>query len=233
MSEFEKVIGMKKLAIFPLPLVLMPFELLPLHIFEPRYRQLLEDIQHSKNMFGVSYIDPGAGVAAKPDLGSLGCVAEVREAQNVGDGRSNIITMGVIRYRIEEYLETAEPYLMAKVDFFEDYEPSDEVEPAADDVFELFKEITQVAHKMNDIPGELPEIERAKPEPLSFLVGAAFNLDSEIKYKMIKTRSTKKRLLRLKEVLTKALVEVKETAKINKISRKNGHTKKDLNLDGI
>ncbi len=59
MSEsFEKVAGITHLPIFPLPLVMLPNELLPLHIFEDRYRQMLRDVEQEGNFFGVTLFEP-------------------------------------------------------------------------------------------------------------------------------------------------------------------------------
>ena len=100
MSEaLEKVSGIVELPIFPLPLVLLPNEILPLHIFEPRYRQMLVDAKAAKNIFGVSFFDNEVDFE-KPAVGSIGCAAEIRELQELPDGRSNILTGGLGRYRI-------------------------------------------------------------------------------------------------------------------------------------
>src|SRR4029079_8598874 len=113
MSEAsEKIIGIKHLPVFPLPLVLLPNELLPLHIFEPRYRQMLKDVEQDKRLFGVSFFDPESSTAEKPSLGTIGCVAEVRDVQMLPDGRSNILAIGVIRYRLLDYIEAGEKYLI-------------------------------------------------------------------------------------------------------------------------
>src|SRR5687767_6686213 len=121
MSEaMDKVRGVSELPVFPLPVVLIPGVPLPLHIFEPRYRQLLTDIRVSNNLFGVSYFDANTSANEVPPAGHVGCVAEVNETQTLPDGRSNILTVGVIRYRIESYVERGDPYLVARVSYFED-----------------------------------------------------------------------------------------------------------------
>ena len=67
MSEaLEKVAGIKHLPIFPLPLVMLPNELLPLHIFEDRYRQMLKDVEQEGNFFGVVLFDPEGSLMDKP-----------------------------------------------------------------------------------------------------------------------------------------------------------------------
>jgi ATP-dependent Lon protease len=109
MSEaLEKVSGIVELPIFPLPLVLLPNEMLPLHIFEPRYRQMLEDVSSAKNIFGVSYFDNEVEFE-RPAVESIGCAAEIRRSQTLPDGRSNILTNGVVRYRILNYVDLWKP----------------------------------------------------------------------------------------------------------------------------
>ena len=128
MSEAsEKVSGLHELPLFPLPVVLFPGVPLPLHIFEPRYRQMLQDIRLAKNLFGLSYFDPTTSENEVPPKGHVGCVAEVTETQTFPDGRSNILTIGVIRYRIDSYVERGDPYLVAKVSYFEDDEEDEEI----------------------------------------------------------------------------------------------------------
>src|SRR5215204_6163070 len=82
MSEAsDKVRGLSDLPQFPLPVVLFPGVPLPLHIFEPRYRQMLEDIRLSKNVFGLAYFDSTSSENEVPPAGHVGCVAEVTEVQ--------------------------------------------------------------------------------------------------------------------------------------------------------
>lgn len=227
----EKVTGIRHLPLFPLPLVLLPNELLPLHIFEPRYRQMLKDAQLDKNMFGVLLFEPGESFAEKPAVGTVGCVAEIREAQPMPDGRSNVLTIGVVRFRLLDYVEAGEPYLIGDVEFFED-EPQDKgvLEPLADEVFVLFERIARAAQKLSGQRGKLPEIPRAEPEQFSFLVTAAFNLDNNLKYRLLETRSTVERLEKLREILRRAVGKMEESADIHKIAQSNGHSKKKIDL---
>ena len=105
MSEaLDKVRGVRELPIFPLPLVLFPGVPLPLHIFEERYRRMLADVRASNNLFGLSNFVPEAAGEERPPAGHVGCATEVVEVQPLPDGRSNILTLGVARYRVEEYV---------------------------------------------------------------------------------------------------------------------------------
>src|SRR5918995_4602827 len=118
MSEaLDKVRGVRELPLFPLPVVLFPGVPLPLHIFEPRYRQMLTDIRAGNSLFGLSYFDASTSERDAPEIGSVGCVAKVTDAQSFADGRSNILTVGVIRYQIEKYVEPERPYLVAQVNY--------------------------------------------------------------------------------------------------------------------
>lgn len=231
-EESEKVLGITQLPIFPLPLTLMPHELLPLHIFEDRYQKMLKDIALGKNMFGISLFEPSNPIIEKPELGTIGCVAEIRESQMMEDGRSNILTAGIIRYRLIEYVEVDESYLVGDVQFFEDEKEDEQsLKPLAVEVFKLFTRAAKAAHKLAGQQGDFPEIPKAPPEQLSFLVSAAFSLNNQTKYKMLELRNTSERLKELKIVLQKAVSHVEENAEINKISKTNGHAKKKMDID--
>lgn len=232
MSElYEKLSGLRSLPIFPLPLVLLPNEFLPLHIFEPRYRQMLKDIEGENNFFGVSYFNPSESFIEKPVTGAIGCAAEVRQVDKMPDGRSNVLSLGLMRYRLLEYVDEDTPYLLADVEFFED-EAEDEstVKSLADEVFALFKRIASAAHKLSNQRGTLPEVPQAEPEQLSFLVTAAFDLDPEIKYRLLETRSTVERLEKLREILREAVGKMEENADIQKVAQTNGHGKKKIEI---
>jgi len=232
MSELlEKVAGIKHLPLFPLPLVLLPNEFLPLHIFEPRYRQMLKDVGLNKNMFGVSFFSPTDSFIEKPAAGTIGCVAEVRESQAAPDGRSNILTVGVVRYRLLDYVDAGEPYLVGDMEFFEDFQEDETtLNPLADEVHALFQRIALAAHKLSGERSALPEIPQAAPEMLSFLITAAFNLETNVKYRMLETRSTVERLTKMREILRQAVSKMEENAEITKIASTNGHGKKKVEI---
>ena len=232
MSELlEKVSGIKHLPLFPLSLVLLPNEILPLHIFEPRYQQMLKDVALDRNMFGVSYFEPREDFIERPATGTIGCAAEVRESQTMPDGRSNVLTIGVIRYRLIDYVEAGEPYLVGDVEFFEDdAEDENLLNPLADEVFKMFRRVAKAAHKLSGERGVFPDVQQTEPQALSFLVTAAFNLEPELKYQLLETQSTIERLTRLREILNQTVDKMEESADIHKISKTNGHSKKKLDI---
>ncbi len=232
MSEaFDKVESVKQLALFPLPLVLLPHEVLPLHIFEPRYREMLKDIEDERNLFGISFFEPKDSFSDRPEIGSIGCVAEVREVQTMEDERSNILTAGVIRYKLLDYVDVGKPYLMAEVEFFEDVEEDEVVlTKTADEIFALFERIAKAAFDLSGSRGRFPEIQKSDPERLSFVVTAAFSLDNELKYALLETESTIERFGKLRGILKSAVGAMEESAGIHKAAQTNGHSKKKIDI---
>ena len=210
--------------LFPLPVVLFPGVPLPLHIFEPRYRKMLDDIGVSNNLFGLSYFDSSASDTDSPPAGHLGCVAEVTETQSLPDGRSNILTVGLIRYRVEQYVQRGDPYLVAKVSFFEDEEETDELlNEDAQDVAETFTRIARAVRIINDERATLPDISDTEPERLSFLVAAAMEIDAELKLELLEVRFTSERLRKLRDMLALAVTSYEERARIHEMAKGNGH----------
>ena len=233
MSEaLDRVRGRRELPLFPLPIVLFPGVPLPLHIFEPRYREMLSDIRASGNLFGLSYFDPGATEKEIPPAGHIGCVAEVTETQALPDGRSNILTVGLVRYRVDSYVEHGDSYLVGRVSYFED---EDEEGPALMDrsreVAEMFMRIARAVRTINDERASLPDISDTEPQRLSFLVAAAMEMESDAKLEMLELRSTSERLDRLRDMLARAMPGYEERARVHGIAKGNGHTGRKVDVE--
>jgi Lon protease-like protein len=234
MSEaLDKVRGVRELPLFPLPLVLFPGVPLPLHVFEERYRRLLADVRVSNNLFGLSYFDPNdAGSLERPEVGHVGCATEVVEVQPLPDGRSNILTVGVVRYRIDDYVESGEPYLVARVEFFEDEEGDAPVlSKRAAEVAEMFTRIARAMRSINDERGDLPALPLEDPERLSFLVAAVVEMEADAKQQLLELRSTAERLRRVYALLAQAVSSYETRARTHELARGNGHGGKRIDLE--
>jgi Lon protease-like protein len=234
MSEaLERVRGVRRLPLFPLPVVLFPGVPLPLHVFEPRYRQMLKDIRVQDNLFGLSFFDAAESEQdAAPPVGHLGCAAEVTEVQELPDGRSNILTLGLVRYRVESYVEGTEPYLVGQVSFFEDEAEDEELlGRLVKETSALFLRIARAVRTINDDRAGLPELPQTEPERLSFLIAAAMEMDNEVKLELLELRSTTERLERLRHLLTAALSGYEERARVHEISKGNGHAGKKIDIE--
>lgn len=228
----DKVRGVTELPVFPLPVVLFPGVPLPLHIFEPRYRRMLQDIRVTNNLFGVANFDPTSSALEAPPAGHIGCVAEVTETQTFPDGRSNILTVGVVRYRIESYSERGDPYLVAKVSYFEDDE-EDEATLAGltKEVADDFTRIAQAVRTINDERTNLPDISNTEPQRLSFLVAAAMEIEADVKQELLELRSTFTRLERLRSMLSLAVKGYEERARIHELAKGNGHGGRKIEIE--
>ena len=233
MSEaIDKVRGVSELPLFPLPVVLFPGVPLPLHIFEPKYRQMLADVRATNSLFGLSYFDSSASDREIPPAGHVGCVAEITETQAMPDGRSNILTVGVIRYQIDSYVERGEDYLVARVTYFEDEEEDYSLlTDSAREVAETFTRIAQAVRIINDERATLPDISNTEPQRLSFLVAAAMEIEGEVKQELLELRSTSERLRRLRGMLTRAVKSYEERARIHELAKGNGHSGRKIELE--
>ncbi len=228
----ERVRGVRELPLFPLPVVLFPGVPLPLHIFEPRYRQMLNDIRASNNFFGLSYFDASSAATDLPPAGHVGCVAEVTEIQLLPDGRSNILTIGLIRYRVEGYVDHGDPYLVARVSFFEDQEEREDLlTESSRNVAETFTRIARAVRIINDERASLPDISDTEPQRLSFLVAAAMEIEAELKQELLELQSTSERLQRLSDMLARAVSSYEERARVHELAKRNGHSGKRIEID--
>ena len=223
---------MRELPLFPLPIVLFPGVPLPLHIFEARYRQMLTDIRVSNSFFGLSYFDSSTSEKDVPPAGHVGCVAEVTETQSLPDGRANILTVGLIRYRVEDYIERGDPYLVAQVSFFEDEEEAEGLlSESSREVAETFTRIARAVRIINDERASLPDISDTEPQRLSFLVAAAMEIEAEIKQELLELRSTSERLRRLRDMLARAVASYEERARVHEVAKGNGHSGRKIEIE--
>ncbi len=233
MSEASDMVeGISELPLFPLSVVLFPGVPLPLHIFEPRYRQMLEDIRAGNSLFGLSYFDVSASEREFPPVGSIGCVAKVTDTQTFPDGRSNILAIGVIRYQIEEYLERGDPYRVVRVSYFEDEaDDSEAVGENSRDVAETFTRIARAVRTINDERANLPNIGDTEPQRLSFLVAAAMEMDADVKQELLELRLTSERLRRLRDILARAVSGYEERARVHELAKGNGHSGRKIEIE--
>jgi Lon protease-like protein len=215
----------RELAIFPLPLVLFPGAPQPLHIFEPRYRQLLADCLAGDHRFGIVHVATPAAhvVEAVPRPGDVGCVAVIRSTQRLPDGRADILTEGEQRFLLLEWGPDDRLYRIARVEEFED----DPVTPAeaatiAGLVRDAFLRLTEALRTLagNDFdePVELP----ADPTALSFHVAAALELDASAKQELLGGRSTPARLRHLAGLLEPLTLEAEQRAVVRERGKRNG-----------
>ena len=113
----EEAIDTIELPLFPLNTVLFPGQVLPLHIFEERYRLMIRRCLAEDAPFGVALIQTGAEVGAAAEPHTVGTVARIIESSHLPDGTMNIVTVGTERFRIHRLIHD-QPYLRGEVEIF-------------------------------------------------------------------------------------------------------------------
>ncbi len=195
-----------------------------MHIFEPRYRQLLTDCLARDRRFGVAYVapDPAPEADPVPNPGDVGCVALIRSNQPLPDGRSNILTVGERRFVLRSWISSSHPYRVAEVEEFDD-EPTDadEVTTLAADVREGFGRLARALGVLTEREDEEIELE-SDPQRLSFQVAASLELDAPAKQVLQAIRSTSARLRQLATVLGPVAADAERRAAVRERARGNG-----------
>ena len=192
-------LSVRELPIFPLPeVVIFPQEVLPLHIFESRYRIMLQSVLETDSMFGVIKWDPNT-----KSMANVGCCAQIIKHQTAEDGRSNIITLGQQRFQVLENIRST-PFCSAMVTWISDDNIDnlqkldslkDLVKEALNDVIKLTSKLTNAEKKL---PNKLPD----NPMELSFWIGAHLGGPvAEEQQRLLEERSTYSRLEREYEML--------------------------------
>ena len=199
---------MPELGLFPLPLVLMPTERLPLHIFEPRYKELIGECLDSDAEFGLVL---ATGDGAVHDVGTRAHVDEVLDV--LEDGAMNVVVRGGDRFRLLE-LTTGRSFTTCLVEPVEDED--DSLEPAdTEHALELFRELAEAT----DSDVELPD---ADTDGLDFVLASRVDFGVEAKQELLATTSPKARMARLVELLELALESTHLQKTLRERAGKNG-----------
>ncbi|MFZ9754183.1 MAG: LON peptidase substrate-binding domain-containing protein [Cyanobium sp.] len=162
-------LAVRELPLFPLPdVVLFPQEVLPLHIFEPRYRMMLRTVLAEDRRFGVVRWDP-----QERRMAEVGCCAEILHCQAQDDDRSNIVTLGQQRFRVLDIVREA-PYRVGMVSWIEDTvsDGHGELETLAAEVTTALKDVVELTGKLIGKPSALPSDLPDLPRELSFWIGS-------------------------------------------------------------
>ena len=210
MPSSDEVVGL-----FPLRLVLLPGEIVPLHIFEERYKRLIAECRDGGGLFGLVWRDDD-------EIAGFGCKAAVFEViDELEDGRLNVLIQGRRRFRVAELFQPAEEddYLSARVEDYDDLAPEDGL---ADDASgattrsgALGDEAATLFRRMVGLMGvDEPRVPRGEA-PLSFRLGAAIDFGPPLKQRLLESRVEDERLDLLVTVM-KALIPGLELRKQRK-----------------
>ncbi|MBD2729238.1 LON peptidase substrate-binding domain-containing protein [Nostoc sp. FACHB-892] len=190
-------IAVRELPLFPLPeLVLFPTRPLPLHIFEFRYRIMMNTILESDRRFGVLMFDPATGTIA-----NTGCCAEIVHHQRLPDDRIKMLTLGQQRFRVLEYVRE-KPYRVGLVEWIEDQPPTKDLRPLSSEVEQLLRDVVRLSSKLTEQNIELPEDLPDLPTELSYWVASNLYGVAAEQQLLLEMQDTATRLEREAEILT-------------------------------
>jgi len=187
----------RALPLFPLSLVLFPGTVIPLHIFENRYREMVADILEGDGRFGVIYNDPDLHGPFQNEKGQIGTVAEIRKHQDLQDGRSLILVRGRGRFQILEELRGDALYHQAMVERYRDL-PVEDVEALTARRKTSIRLFAHVLTRQPHVPEALPSIDPEKE--VSFKLAAAARMDTVMQQELLELRREDERLDRLDPV---------------------------------
>jgi ATP-dependent Lon protease len=200
----------ERIPLFPLNVVLLPGANLPLHIFEPRYREMVKSCLQEKSEFGMLLSMPN-GVAR------VGCTAEIVEVvKHYPDGRMDILAVGRAPFRVVD-LFADNPLLEGHVDYLEDREA-----PGNPSVQRALVELYEACHTLiyDDYPKNL---QGTPTDELSFLVAGTLPMDLLWKQQILELRSESDRQERLVAYLREWAPHLQKSEAMRQRAGGNGH----------
>ena len=215
-----------EIPLFPLPnLVLFPHVAVPLHIFEERYKLMINRCIDQDEVFGLVLLHEDAEQESESTIRRVGVTARVVQVERLEDGRMNILCAGESRFRIGEFTGRT-PYWTGIVDFLEDAPEREEaLQSAFDEVAGLYRQAMQLTSRLKET--EIPQVDLPDSAlGLSYMVSYVLDISAARKQELLETTSTVLRLHSLAVDLEKLLSQLRE-----QVSRKGFAHKAKTNGD--
>ena len=193
--------------LFPLRLVALPTELIPLHIFEERYKTMIGRCLEESSEFGIVLV-------ADDGVRPIGCACEIVEVlERFDDGRINLVARGTRPFRIEARQDEL-PYPAGTVTFLDDREEDPDAE-AADSAHDAYAELVQHATDRKPEPGEIDAMS-------AYEMAATVEFDLDAKQGLLDVRSENARLKLVTRIFRGALKRLEFVEKAQARARSNG-----------
>jgi Lon protease-like protein len=197
------------LPLFPLDVVLLPTAPLPLHIFEPRYQEMIAECLDAKQAFGV--------LRAKEDgIAEIGCTAEIiTVAKKYPDGRMDIITQGRKPFEVIQ-INQERAFLQGEVIYLHD-EPGAGTAEQRQQALKLHEDVMALAG------AQLADSSEIEEQQLSFYLAGSLPLDLDFKQKLLAMKSEPERLATVISFLEAVLPSMRRTVHVRRKAGGNGH----------
>jgi len=200
-----------RIPLFPLNVVLLPGEHLPLHIFELRYRRMVRECLETDRPFGML-------LAVQDGIVRVGCTAEIQlVTKRYDDGRTDILTIGRRPFRVLELFED-DPLLEGNVDYLEDRETARSA-PTQEKLLTLYEACYTLV--FSGIP---PKLDSTPSGSLSYSVATSLPLDLMCKQSLLELRSEEERQGRLVRYLREWALHLQKLGALRERSTGNGHS---------
>lgn len=199
----------RRIPLFPLNVVLFPGMTLPLHIFEPRYQQMIRTCLETDRLFGVCLIRSGQEVGGPADPHLVGTTCEILSAVPLGEGRLNLATVGRERFRVLRTFQD-QPYLEAEVELLPEHLDAG-LEPLTGKVRRAT--VAYIRALLSAGGEEAPEVQLPDdPVVLSYLVGAVLQVPLQVRQELLEQGYTAHRLRRQLALLESETAKLEQTA---------------------
>ena len=214
----------KQIPVFPLGLVLLPGMALPLHIFEERYKIMINESLERNEPFGIVYFDG-------EKIYKVGCTARIVEIlKQYDDGRMDIMVLGVRRFYMDQ-TDDSRPCLVSDVIYIDDLE-----EPAGAEDQALSQKAADLLRVLDQLPGYAGESDRFDERDLkrlSFMVPGIEGFTPEERQHFLEMTSVRERLEKGLKVLEKVIARMKISREVAEIIGGNGHIRAYLAKKGL
>jgi Lon protease-like protein len=212
------------LPIFPLGVVLLPEMIMPLHIFEERYKTMINECLERDEPFGIVFFD------AK-QIHKVGCTARiVKVLKNYDDGRMDILVQGVQRFYMDR-IDDSRDYLVSNIFYLDDIEES---VPNEDDA--LFQKTIDSLRHLDELSGRIGDDHRFDNmdlRRLSFMLPSAEGFSMEERQRFLEMTSARERMDKGLNVLEKVIARLKINQAVTEIIGGNGHVRALLKEKGL
>jgi ATP-dependent Lon protease len=179
--------------LFPLPnLVLFPDVIIPLHIFEDRYKLMINECIEHDEIFGLVLLRADASEETEETIHRVGVTARVIQVERLEAGRMNILSQGEDRFRIYRFIQQM-PYWRASVTLFDEDASYSALDALYNDVFEHYTKACELGAQISNSTEALPAMPES-PTDLSYMISYALDIDAEEKQRLLEMTSTAERL---------------------------------------
>ncbi len=197
--------------LFPLPLVLLPSEVVPLHIFEERYKLMIGECLESDGEFGIVWLgDDG--------LRSVGCTARVTQVlAELEDGRLNILVTGGRAFRLMRRIDDM-PYPAGEVEMLDDDEADvgSSAEEVAAEARERYADLVEQVTDDRPAPDDLADLD-------AYGMAATIEFEPPPKQDLLELRSERERLAQVRDLFAATMKRIAQSEEAGELARSNGH----------